>query len=82
MDKTTLGWVGMFFLQTAPLPNTIQVWMGNVDAAPPLTMILMTWFGLILYLVYSVFRKDKVYIVSNTIGVSLMSVTLVTLLLN
>jgi len=76
----SFGWVGAVLLQTAPLPNTFQVWAGNLDAAPPLTMILMLWCGLALYLVYSIYRKDMVYIASNTCGLLLNSVSLVTLL--
>jgi uncharacterized protein with PQ loop repeat len=76
----SFGWFGAVLLQTAPLPNTFQVWAGNVDAAPPLTMILMLWCGLALYLVYAIYQKDKVYIASNVCGLTLNSVTLVTLL--
>jgi uncharacterized protein with PQ loop repeat len=75
-----IGTVGAVLLQTAPLPNTFQVWAGNVDAAPPLTMILMLWFGLVCYLFYSLHIKDKVYIASNVCGLTLNTVSLVTVL--
>lgn len=71
-----LGWLGVILLQGATLPSMFDRVFGNGEAAtlPPLSMVLMVWAGLILYLVRAIRQRDMVYIVSNGIGTALNTV--------
>lgn len=71
-----LGWAGVILLQGATLPSMIDRIFGNGEAAamPPLSMVLMVWAGLGLYLVRACRQGDVVYIVSNGIGLALNTV--------
>ena len=41
---------------------------GESTHVPPISMVLMVWIGLVLYLVRAVIQRDIVHITSNTIG--------------
>jgi len=71
-----LGWLGVILLQGATLPSMIDRIFGNGEAAtmPPLSMVLMVWAGLGLYLARAIRQKDVVYCVSNGIGLALNTV--------
>jgi hypothetical protein len=66
------GYLGMVLLQAATLPSIISAII-NPGAAdlPPLSMVLMVWIGLILYFARAWVQKDKLYLISNGIGVVL-----------
>lgn len=71
-----LGWLGVILLQGATLPSMFDRVFGNGEAAtlPPLSMVLMVWAGLGLYLARAIRQNDVVYIVSNGIGLALNTV--------
>jgi hypothetical protein len=71
-----LGWLGVILLQGATLPSMIDRIFGSGEAAalPPLSMVLMVWAGLGLYLVRAIRQNDLVYCVSNGIGLALNTV--------
>ncbi len=72
-----LGWAGVALLQGATLPSMIgRVFGGAESALPPLSMVLMVWIGLLLYLARAIYQRDMVYITSNAIGVFLNTVLL------
>lgn len=64
----TTGWLGMIFIQSATLPVTYKILIGESTHVPPISMVLMVWIGLVLYLVRAVIQRDIVHITSNTIG--------------
>jgi hypothetical protein len=43
------GWVGMVLIHGATLPVTIAVILGMSTHLPPLSMVIMIWFGLALF---------------------------------
>ena len=71
-----LGWAGVVMLQGATLPSMIGRLTGQGADLPPVSMVLMVWMGLLLYLARAVRQKDVVYITSNAIGFFLNSVLL------
>lgn len=71
-----LGWAGVVLLQGATLPSMLGRLTGASEALPPASMVLMVWFGLLLYLVRAIRQKDVVYITSNGIGMFLNSAML------
>ena len=70
------GWVGMCLIHGATIPVTVANIMGWSDRLPPLSMVLLVWAGLALFLWRAVDRKDILYIVSNAVGFVLNSVLL------
>lgn len=62
------GWLGMILIQSSTLPVTYSIWKGTATHIPPLSMIMLVWAGIVLYLVRAILQKDMVHITSNTIG--------------
>ena len=72
-----LGYAGIVLIQGATFPSMLQFILGGGKSTlPPLTMTLLIWGGLALFLARGVDRKDMVAIVSNSIGFILQSVML------
>ena len=71
------GWIGMALLQGATMPVMLQRFLNPETATlPPLSMVLLVWAGLMMYLWRAIVQKDMLYIVSNSIGFALNSVLL------
>lgn len=70
------GWVGMVMIHAATLPTSLGVIFGYSDKLPPLSMVLMIWSGLFLFLVRALGRNDKLYIISNAVGFFFNSILL------
>ena len=70
------GWVGMCLIHGATIPVTVANILGWSDDLPPLSMVLLVWGGLALFLWRAIDRNDVLYIVSNAIGFVLNSVLL------
>ena len=62
------GWIGLILIHSASLPVIISLILGYPTELPPITMILLLWSGLFLFLIRSLYQRDKVYIVSNGLG--------------
>jgi uncharacterized protein with PQ loop repeat len=82
-DKTTIkklsefaGWFGMLLIHGATLPTTLSVILGYSSNLPPVSMVLLVWTGLFLFLIRAVAQNDKLYIVSNAIGFFFNSILL------
>jgi hypothetical protein len=66
------GYAGMVLLQAATLPSILAAIINPAAAhLPPLSMVLMVWCGLILYFARAYVQRDKLYMISNGIGVVL-----------
>lgn len=66
------GYAGMALLQAATLPSILGAIINPATAnLPPLSMVLMVWTGLILYFARAYVQRDKLYMISNGIGVVL-----------
>jgi hypothetical protein len=69
------GWSGVALLQGATLPPMVShIRHPEAGGLPPLTMVLMVWAGLLCYFYRAVVGRDKVYMVSNGIGLLLNAV--------
>lgn len=62
------GWGGMVLIQSSTLPVTWSILQGTATHIPPMSMIILVWTGIILYLIRAIIQKDIVHITSNTIG--------------
>ena len=76
MNKKLLGeiggYAGMVLLQAATLPSIIGAIIHPAAAdLPPLSMVLMIWIGLLLYFIRAFVQRDKLYMLSNGIGLVL-----------
>jgi hypothetical protein len=84
MNKKLLGeiggYAGMALLQAATLPAIIGAILNPATAdLPPLSMVLMVWVGLLLYLIRALVQRDRLYMISNGIGVVLNFILLIIL---
>lgn len=70
------GWVGMCLIHGATVPVTVSNILGWSDKLPPLSMVLLVWAGLALFLWRAIDRRDVLYIVSNAVGFFLNSILL------
>ncbi len=70
------GWIGMVLIQLATLPTIINKIFDPAVAMPPLSMVLLIWSGLFLFLIRAIIQKDMLYIISNSIGFLSQSVLL------
>lgn len=71
-----LGWLAIVLIQGATLPPLLQRIITGEGQLPPLTMVLMIWAGLALYLARAIKIRDIVGITSNAIGFILQSVVM------
>ena len=70
------GWAGIVLIQGATIPLTLGNILGYTKQLPPLSMVLMVWAGLGLFLWRSIEHKDRLSIVSNSVGFTLNSLLL------
>lgn len=70
-----VGWVGMVLLQGSTLPTLYAAITGTAHL-PPLSLTALTWVGLSLYLYNAIAQRNTLYIVGNTIGLTLNSILL------
>jgi hypothetical protein len=70
------GWVGMVLIHGATLPTTLGVILGYSSTVPPISMVLLVWTGLFLFLIRAIVNKDTLYIVSNAVGFFFNSILL------
>ncbi len=70
------GWVGMCLIHGATVPVTVSNIAGWSNELPPLSMILLVWSGLALFLWRAIARQDWLYTVSNAVGFLLNSILL------
>lgn len=70
------GWLGMVLIHAATLPTSLNVILGHTATLPPLSMVLMVWGGLFLFLIRALGRNDRLYIISNAVGFFFNSVLL------
>lgn len=70
------GWLGMCLIHGATIPVTVGNILGYSNNLPPLSMVLLVWSGLALFLWRAIARNDFLYTVSNAVGFVLNSVLL------
>ena len=70
------GWLGLVLIHGATLPVTLQAIFTGAANFPPLSMVLMIWAGLGLFLIRACAQKDLLYIASNAIGFALQTALL------
>lgn len=75
------GWIGAILIHSATVPTSLSVIFGQSPNLPELSLVLLVWSGLILFLVRAIFQKDMLYIVSNLVGFILNSILLLIILL-
>ena len=67
------GWTGMALLQGSTLPTLLNSLEGSAHL-PPLSLTVMTWLGLSLYLWNSIATNNTLYTVGNAIGLTLNTI--------
>ena len=75
------GWLGAGLIHFATIPTTLGVILGNNPRLPEISLVVLVWSGLMLYLIRALARKDWLYIISNAIGFFLNSILLIIIVL-
>ena len=75
------GWLGAGLIHFATIPTTLGVILGNNPRLPEISLVVLVWSGLFLYLIRALARKDWLYIISNAIGFFLNSILLIIIVL-
>ena len=74
--QETIGWVGMILVQCASFPTLYMLAVGHAVSLPDLSLVLCLMAGLALYFWRAVLQRDRVYMVSNSVGVAIQSAML------
>lgn len=70
------GYIGMVLIHGATMPTLINRIFNPITQMPPLSMVLMIWLGLALFLAHAIKQKDTLYTISNAYGFIMQSVLL------
>ncbi len=71
--KTLLGAVAMLLVQGSTLFQVIKFYRTRKTAGVSIGFWIMVDAGLVLYLIYAILIQDPIYIISNLIGITLTS---------
>lgn len=70
------GYLGIILIQAATIPSIVGHMLGGSEPLPPLSMVLMVWAGLFLFLLRSLYNRQMLYIISESVGFFLQSILL------
>ena len=75
--KTLIGALGMLCVQGSTLFQVIKFYRTRKTAGVSIGFWITVDVGLVLYLVYAILIQDPVYIISNLIGITLTTWSIV-----
>ena len=64
----SFGWVGFVLLQVFYMPQTIRMLKTKDVTGLSLMAWIILWLGLLSYVVYSIARRDIIFILGNLAG--------------
>lgn len=70
------GVMGMILVQFSTVAQIIRLYKSKKTGGLSVGFLLMIFFGLICYLVYSISISDKIYIISNCVGLFFISISI------
>ena len=70
------GYIGMVLIHGATMPVLLNRIFDPLTQMPPVSMVLMIWLGLALFLARAIAQKDTLYTISNAYGFIMQSVLL------
>ena len=69
LKQDIFGYIGLILIHSSTFPTIISAILGNDSNLPPLSMILLIFFGLSFYMIDAIKKGLIVYIISNMIGI-------------
>lgn len=75
------GIVGILLIQAATLPTIYKLIVGINTNLPPLDMVIMMEMGLACFLFNSVYKRDWLYTISNSVGLIIETILLVLIII-
>ena len=72
---------GMALVQCASFPTLYMLAAGHRVSLPDLSLVLCLMAGLTLYLIRAYLQRDRVYMVSNGLGLAVQSAMLAVIIL-
>ena len=79
--QENIGWAGMALVQCASFPTLYMLAAGHRVSLPDLSLGLCLMAGLTLYLIRAYLQRDRVYMVSNGLGLAVQSAMLAVIIL-
>lgn len=76
------GWIGMILVHAASVPTTIKALFGYATEYPSVEWVVMLWTGLFFFLLHSINTKNTVYIYSNGIGLTNLTILSILMIVN
>lgn len=70
------GWAGLVLIHSSTIPTLI-----TKTQLPPLSMVLLLWIGLFLFLINAYLTNNRLYLISNAIGFVFQSIMLALIIL-
>jgi hypothetical protein len=68
LSAEALGWVAIMVIHLSTIPTLLAVLTGVTEKFPPVDLLLLTWFGLVLFFVKAAIQKDMLNVVTIGIG--------------
>lgn len=72
----TFQWLAVIVMHCATIPGFLAVKAGLSDKMPPIELVTLLWFGLLLYFIRSAIIKDMLIVVTIGIGFALQALLL------
>ena len=69
LKQDIFGYIGLILIHSSTFRTIISAIVGNDSNLPPLSMILLIFFGLSFYMIDAIKKGLIVYIISNMIGI-------------
>ena len=69
LKQDIFGYIGLILIHSSTFPTIISAIVGNDSNLPPLSLILLIFFGLSFYMIDAIKKGLIVYIISNMIGI-------------
>ena len=69
LKQDIFGYIGLILIHSSTFPTIISAIVGNDSNLPPLSMILLIFFGLSFYMIDAIKKGLIVYSISNMIGI-------------
>lgn len=70
------GWLGTMLMHGATIPSTLALLFGVSDNMPAIDVVMFIWFGLFLFFVKALIKRDMLNIITNAVGFFIQAILL------
>lgn len=77
-----IGWIAVMIIHAATIPSFLSFMSGVNNELPQIDILLMMWFGLILFFIKAVIAKDFLNIITIGLGFAMQAIMLALIFVN